>query len=152
MSRSAQGAFLCPILLAVMAVPLTAQYAAHVTVTGGTHAGTYELRRPTCTMDGRSEIRMVDTSAASHTDRVVSVLLASPTFVVEFGHSSPSGVTPAGFAGPDASKLKGVGLLNLTWVYGNETFRGEVAGVALDGQDSVKVAVKIGCKGVKRIP
>ncbi len=139
------------VFCSLIGAPLSAQYAAHVVVTGGGHAGTYDLRRPSCTIDPRGQISLTDTSAVGHADRLASLVVASPAFVLEFGRDAAPRITPAGFSEPDASVLRGVGLLNLTWIYGNITFRGEIAGVARDGSDSVTVKATIACKGVKRL-
>jgi hypothetical protein len=139
-------------MLSLLAAPLSGQFAAHVVITGGSHPGTYDLRRPSCTIDGGSQVSLVDTSAGGQANRLASVVLSPSRFVLEFGSGDAARVTPASFPANDASPLRGPGKLTLTWVYGNETFRGEFAGATREGGDSVHVVATIGCKGVKRIP
>ena len=142
----------CSVLLSLLAVPLSGQYAAHIVITGGTHPGTYDLRRPSCTIDGVSQVSLVDTSAVGQVNRLASVALSPSRFTLEFGRDKSALVRPAGFSAFDASRLSGPGTLALTWVYGDITFRGEFTGAAREGADSVHVVATIGCKGVKRIP
>ena len=152
MRYRAQIGVACYVLLALLAGPLSGQYAAHVVITGGSHAETYDLRRPSCTIDGVSQVSMVDTSAVAQANRLASVVLSPSRFTLEFGNGSAARVTPAGFSSNDASHLGGPGTLTLTWVYGDITFRGEFAGATREGADSVHVVATIGCKGVKHIP
>jgi hypothetical protein len=151
MWKHAQSGIACFALFATAVVPLAAQYGAHVVVTGGKHAGTYEMQRPSCTIDSRSQVSMVDTSAAGKPARLASLVLSPAKFALEFGSESSGAVTPAGFSTTAPSHLSGPGLLTLTYIYGDITFVADFAGATLEGADSVHVAVQIGCKGVKRI-
>jgi hypothetical protein len=139
-------------LLGLIVLPVSAQYAAHVVVTGGKHAGTYDMQRPNCTIDGRSQVSMVDTTAAGKTTRLASLVLSPSRFALEFGSETGGQVTPAAFSATDPSHLSGPGSLTLTYVYGDITFHGVFAGATFEGSDSVHVAATIGCKGVKRVP
>ena len=143
---------ICSVLLSLTAAPLAGQYAAHVVITGGSHAGTYDLRRSSCTIDSRSQVAMVDTSAVVEPNRLASLLLASSRFALAFGRDTSGRSMPAGFSSVNASHLSGRGTFTLTWVYGDITFRGEFAGATREGTDRIHIAVTIGCKGVKRIP
>jgi hypothetical protein len=140
----------CSVMLTLLVGPLSGQYAAHVVITGGSHPGTYDLRRPSCTIDGVSQVSLVDTSAVGQANRLASVVLSPSRFMLEFGGDNAARVTPAGFSSNDASHLRGTGTLTLTWVYGDITFSGEFAGTTREGADSVHVVATIGCKGVKR--
>ena len=142
----------CSVLLSLVAVQLSGQYAAHVVITGGTHPGTYDLRRPSCAIDGVSQMFLVDTSAVGQANRLTGVVLSPSRFTLEFGRDESALVRPAGFSAIDASRLSGPGTLTLTWVYSDITFRGEFAGATREGADSVHIAATIGCKGVKRSP
>jgi hypothetical protein len=139
-------------LLLFAVLPLSGQYAAHVVVTGGRHAGTYDMRRPSCTIDGRSQVEMVDTTAAERADRLASLMLAPSKFALEFSRDASGQVTPASFASADASRLSGLGVLTLNYIYRDITFRAKFTGATVEGADSVHVVAAIACKGVKRVP
>ena len=140
------------ILLSLAALPLSAQYAAHVVVTGGSHAGSYDMQRPSCTIDGLSQVTMVDTSAAGRANRLVGLVVSPSKFALDFGRDTPGLVSPASASSTDASRVSGFGKLELTMAYGDITFQARFAGATVVGNDSVHVAATIGCKGVKRIP
>lgn len=142
----------CSVLLAMAAVPLAGQYAAHVVITGGTHPGTYDMPHPSCTIDGASQVSLVDTSARGQAHQLASLVVSPSRFALEFGRDTSARVTTAGFSPTDGSRLSGPGTLILAWVYGNVTFRGEFAGAIREGTDSVHVVATIGCKNVRRIP
>lgn len=140
----------CLALFATTAFPLSAQYAARVVVTGGTHAGTYDMHRPSCSIAAPSTITLIDSTARAQPNGLLGVVLSPSTFSLEFGRDSALRVTPAGFPGKDASHVRGAGALTLTWVYRDVTFTGTFSGMTIEGSDTVRVAATIACKGVKR--
>ena len=112
-------------ILALVASPASAQYAARLTVTGGTHAGTFEMHRPNCTIDGGSRITMVDTTVTTQTDRLANLMVSPTAFTFGFGMTA----SPAGYSKTDGSHLRGSGLLRINWMYMDSTFTATYSGV-----------------------
>ena len=155
-------------IVSLIAAPLSAQYTAHVTVTGGAHAGTYDMFRGplTCTLakgaTGAFTLSLIDESAGTYRDRVANLMVGSENateaasgtayfrFAIGFGGQLPPPAPALRFSAMNRTQVAGTGKLTVSFLNGDSTVNGTFSGVTMDGPDSAWVSASVGCKGVRR--